>query len=101
MFEKWMKDVQNLNSKANWENLAAGIILLLVLAGGSLWFFANRSKNQPTPDEQVVNFDSLTTDKQTDPKDANISGGATDNTVDSRPLGTGGPITQLPNTSSK
>lgn len=47
MLDDVMKDIQKMNSKANWTNLAAGVALLLVLAGASLWYF---SKNTNTDD---------------------------------------------------
>ncbi len=93
MFDQLLKDIKGLNSKANWTNLVAGIILLLVLVGGSLWYFGKRPSYQSTTSKNPVipqiNEEPLGTGGPN-------AGGSEE------PLGTKGTgVTTLPNTSSR
>ena len=89
-----MKEIKNLNSKATLANLIAGVVLLLVLVGGSLWYFSKRPSYDISVPENNLTFDES--------KEGVLGENKGDNGNAEKPLGTGGPdITTLPNTSSR
>ncbi len=99
MFDKFLKNLQGFNSKANWANLATGVALLLLLAGGSLIYFTKSADKSVNESELAKNRESIIKKMDTEESQASDN---TDTSVDNRPLGTGGPaINALPNTSSK
>ncbi|MBI4091272.1 hypothetical protein HY419_00805 [candidate division WWE3 bacterium] len=100
MFDDIIKEIQKFNSKANWSNLASGIILLLILAGGTLWFFTKNGSNRSTND--VLNVENLGTGGTKETLGESKSEDLSDKTDASGAPGTGGSNVQvLPNTSSK
>ncbi|OGC50240.1 hypothetical protein A2716_03460 [candidate division WWE3 bacterium RIFCSPHIGHO2_01_FULL_40_23] len=93
MLENFLKDLQNLNSKANWANLIVGILLLLILAVGSMWYFGRK----PVSEVGKVEEESVTKEDQVESTDDVKEEASEPENV----LGTGGQINVLPNTSSK
>lgn len=99
MFDKFLKDLQSFNSKANWVNLAVGVALLLLLAGGSLIYFTKSANKSLDESELAKNRESIIKKMDKEESQASDTAGTTG---ENRPLGTGGPaINALPNTSSR
>lgn len=95
MFEQLMKEIQKYNSKANWANVAAGLVLLLVLAGGSLWYFTRGKDNGVKTNQNVETTKDTTATTTTDDANGNVNGDSSVN-VYTQPQ-----VKVLPYTSSK
>lgn len=100
MFESLLQELQKYNSRANWSNLIAGVALLLVLAGGSVWYFTKGREVSPNEVKEEKSEEVLSINNETKKEEE-----ATKKESESKNNPFGGytkPVVKvLPNTSSK